>query len=371
MKSICLKVNDIFSLDVGTNKSWFTKKYVNDHKGEVPVYSATKLPHTVGYGHIEDNIAGVKYFNDCLTWNIDGSVGVAHYRSGRFALSEKVIPLIMKPMHRGSLDYVFLKYSLEKKAAEYGFDYSNKAGKNKIADIELEIPCTDQDIPDMGTQKIFALKHEQVECAQYQLVDMIEDLQLSSLSLPSLLGGLNTRSIRLSCQDLFSLEIGTRVYQRDLLNEGVPVYSANVNKVFGYVSQPNIADFDCASLLWGIDGVFDWAHMPPNKIFATTDHCGRLTIKNALLYPKYVYYALKSARHQYGFDRTYRASLRNMRQSVSIDVPVDADGEFDMGIQTAVAKKYCDIEKITNTTIDHLMSLLPDTVRIAFQPEFM
>ena len=134
------KIKEIFDLDIKTNHSKFTKTFINLHKGNIPVYSASKFPENVDYGYVQDNLPNVKYFENCLTWNIDGSVGKVHYRQGRFSLSEKVIPLILKKEYESGLDIDFLKYTIENEFAKYAFGFDNKAGKGKIQEIEIEIP---------------------------------------------------------------------------------------------------------------------------------------------------------------------------------------------------------------------------------------
>ena len=76
------------------------------------VYSASKFPNTVDYGYVKDNLQGVKYFENCLTWNIDGSIGKVYNRKGRFSLSEKVIPLIVQKEYTDTLDLLFLNWPL-------------------------------------------------------------------------------------------------------------------------------------------------------------------------------------------------------------------------------------------------------------------
>lgn len=161
-KVIKLTVDEIFDLDQSTNNSNFTKEFVNNHKGNIPVYSASKNTDDVSYGYVAEQLPHVKYFKDILTWNIDGSVGKAFYRSGMFTLSEKVIPLILQEKWEGLIDVNYVKYVLEKKSIERGFMFSNKAGKTRIKDIEIEIPTKEKlgvIIPDIKCQKELAIKY--------------------------------------------------------------------------------------------------------------------------------------------------------------------------------------------------------------------
>lgn len=179
-KSLSLKVEDIFDLERQTNTSFFTKQFVNQHKGDVPVYSASKDELFPGYGYVQDNLPGVKYFNDVLTWNIDGSVGKAFFRKGRFTLSEKVIPLILKEEWEGLIDYEFVKYVLEERAVENGFGFSRKAGKVRIKDLEIEFPIIERDgksLPDLNEQKRLAERYREVYCLKEGFVAELEGLQ--------------------------------------------------------------------------------------------------------------------------------------------------------------------------------------------------
>jgi len=174
---IAKTVDEIFDLKQKTNSSKFTKAFVNKHKGYIPVYSASKSSDEVGYGYVQDNLKGVKYFEDVLTWNIDGSVGKAFFRQGRFTLSEKVIPLILRDEWKGLLDHTYLKYILEKKAIEAGFTFSNKAGKSRIKNISIEIPV-DKEMGqvDLKKQQEIAEEHQRLDQIKKQLSESLEEV---------------------------------------------------------------------------------------------------------------------------------------------------------------------------------------------------
>lgn len=178
--NIILKIGDIFDLEERTNTSQFTKQFVDLNKGDIPVYSASKDDQAVTYGFVKDNIIGIKYFKNILTWNIDGSVGKAFFRKGRFSLSEKVIPLIIQKKWEGLIDYDFIKYALEEKAVESGFGFSNKAGKSRIKDIEINIPKTKKDtscIPDIKEQEKLAKKYKEAYALKINFIEKLKEVQ--------------------------------------------------------------------------------------------------------------------------------------------------------------------------------------------------
>ena len=148
-----MAIKEIFDLSHKTNNSKFTKTFIDKNKGNIPVYSASKFPNTVSYGYVKDNLKGVNYFENCLTWNIDGSIGKAHYRSGRFSLSEKVIPLIVHKDLEKYFDIYFLKNQIENEFNKHDFGFNNKASKGKISNIQLQIPISKDGEIDIERQK--------------------------------------------------------------------------------------------------------------------------------------------------------------------------------------------------------------------------
>lgn len=83
-------IHEIFDFSISTN-SGLTKSFVNSHKGTVPVYGASQDLSIPSYGYIQDGLEGIKYFDDCLTYNKDGASGLVFFRKGHFTISEKVV----------------------------------------------------------------------------------------------------------------------------------------------------------------------------------------------------------------------------------------------------------------------------------------
>lgn len=184
--TMVLSVQEIFDLDQSTNSSKFTKAFVNQHKGEIPVYSASKDPDEISYGHVQDNLSGIKYFSNILTWNIDGSIGKAFFRNGRFTLSEKVIPLVLRSKWKDLIDVLYVKYVLESKAIEEGLGYTNKAGKGRIRDLQLDIPCNLVDgvkQPNIIKQKELAKEYHQIQCIKQKLVSIVSELRKAAVEI--------------------------------------------------------------------------------------------------------------------------------------------------------------------------------------------
>lgn len=180
-KFIKLAIKDIFDLKIKTNNSKFTKTFIDKNKGAIPVYSASKFPENVDYGYVKDKLEGVKYFEDCLTWNIDGSIGKVYLRKGRFSLSEKVIPLILQKKYKDNLDLLFLKYAIEMEFSKHYFGFDNKAGKGKIQEIEISIPTDIKGSFDLDLQKQLAEKFKRIEDIKKSISDELEKISSTEI----------------------------------------------------------------------------------------------------------------------------------------------------------------------------------------------
>ena len=156
----------------------------------------------------------------------------------------------------------------------------------------------------------------------------------------------------------FELAIGRRRLKKDMVEEGIPVYSANPTVVFGYIPAIEMDhDFDRPALLWGIDGTFDWGYVPAGIPFAATDHCGVLYVANDDIFPRYLYHELRATKDSYGFDRTYRANLENMQATVKVRIPTDENGNLDLEIQKRIAAKYDRVQSAQNQLVQQLQAL--------------
>ncbi|MCZ6819064.1 MAG: restriction endonuclease subunit S [Calditrichaeota bacterium] len=151
------------------------------------------------------------------------------------------------------------------------------------------------------------------------------------------------KTVAIGDLSLFSIFIGKRVLKKDVSTDqaGVPVFSANVDVPMGYLEKGNLADFTHPAILWGIDGTFNFRIVPAGFVFATTDHCGTIKILDESIDPEYVLHALHVRRVEEDFDRSFRASLTNMRK-FGIKIPIDKKGKFDLAAQKLAATRFLD-----------------------------
>lgn len=340
-------VKELFEVLGG--KSKYTRAYGKENLGEYPVYSAS-------LGEPLTHISHFDYDGKFLSWATNGYAGNVQILDGKFSINAD--RGLLKPLDDDiHLEYVrkILQPKLREQAIGRIVDGKKneytKLSRTKVANTQIAIPVDDLGKVDYQAQDKILQRILSIESKQGDISSLIGYLNEATVQIA--LDGMK-KSVALSDRQLFILGIGKRILKKDQLGEGVPAYSTNVNEPFGFIEESNLNDFSSPSLIWSIDGVFDWRYIPENTEFATTDHCGRLIIKAPDLNPKYIYHALKSTKDQYGFDRTYRSSLRNIRQVVSVDVPVDKNGGFDLDAQIVIAERYEKLEQAKGNILEQL-----------------
>ncbi|GAB1442169.1 hypothetical protein MASR2M39_10040 [Ignavibacteriales bacterium] len=110
------------------------------------------------------------FYQNCLTWSVDGYAGTLFNRNETNILNEKKPEFYFTiNNHSGILSKIdnlylpFIKYIIQplfyKISKGYG---NNKVGTNQIKDIMVKIPINDKDEYDFEKQKDIALRYEMV-----------------------------------------------------------------------------------------------------------------------------------------------------------------------------------------------------------------
>lgn len=339
-------------------KSYYTKGYAKKHAGMFPIYSA-------GRGAPLGYIDSFDHEGDFLSWTTNGYAGYVQVLNGKFSINSDRGLLV--PIDKSSLDLDYCRLVLQPRLRSQAIGRIIDGKKNEytklsptaVLDTVISVPVKKNGEPDKKAQEKLAAKYIKVEAFRNTFEDIIDLIKNSTFPVTS---GNQTVSVTISDINLFSLQIGDRVLKKDIQISGTPVYSANVNEIFGYINSPKFKDFSRPALIWGIDGVFDWNIIPSNVPFHPTDHCGVLHVIDCRIDPEYVFYYLKGSKDQYGFDRTYRSSLENMREVVTINIPIDENGDFDILEQRRIAEKYKKMDSMKRVFLNQLEGLITSPI---------
>lgn len=352
-------LNEIIDFSNKTNNSQFTKAFVEQHKGEVPVYSASDNQNLVGYGFVQDSLPQIRYFQDCMTWNIDGSIGQVFIRAGRFSLSEKVIPLILFQQYESLLDKNFIKHAIEQQANLEGFGFTNKAGKAKLAKIVISIPLSEDGVYDLETQQEIVEKYNIIS----ELKAKIDEYEKKLKNLTVVIENEVTSCKTVKISDIFETNKGFSKYTKTYgqsNNGDYPVYSASNTAPLTFI---NSFDYEGKYLTWATNGFAGYIKIIDGQFSINGDR-GLLVPKNKNINIDYIKIVLEpilrglaKGRKGDNGESEFTKVYPSMVESVIVSIPILSDGGFDIARQNEIAESYRKVEEVKHLLLVELKKI--------------
>jgi len=175
IKVVKKEIGDLFVFPETNSK--ITKKFcrLENNVGVIPVYASSKDEKST-LGHIKDNLKGVHYYENCLSWNRNGSVGYVFIRNHRFATNEDHRAMTIKQEFKNKLVMEYLKFEIEKKLLEGGFSFLNKCGIEKIKEVLIDIPVNTKDEFSIEHQQYLLNKMKKTKNLQDDLQNKIDEI---------------------------------------------------------------------------------------------------------------------------------------------------------------------------------------------------
>ncbi|MFA5001154.1 MAG: N-6 DNA methylase [Candidatus Paceibacterota bacterium] len=165
----------LFKIEKG--KSEYTKSYINNNKGEYPVYSSkTTEDGIIG------NIDHYDYETECLTWTTDGTyVGTVYYRNGKFSMTTHCGALIPKV---DNIHLPYFLYILNRDLSKYyaGEGSNRRITVNIIQDVSVPIPIKKDGSFDINKQIEIAEKYKKLEDIKTKLKEEMQILSEVKIS---------------------------------------------------------------------------------------------------------------------------------------------------------------------------------------------
>lgn len=349
-----IQIGELFEAVNGRAK--FILDYMDARTGPYPVYSASLAKP---FGHVDE----FEYDGHFITWVMNGYGGRVQEVSGKFSANRDRGVFVPKDGVEVP-DLTYLRFAMEPQlvAAAVGrrvdgrLNEYTKIYPEAAKEVTIQLPLNSSGKFDYKRMSELGATFRRIESAQAAVRQARDPLIRAAFAVDV---SEPTKTISLNEEQYFTLSIGKRVLRTEHARSGVPVYSANVLAPFGMIRKSNLLDFSKPSLLWGIDGNFDWNLIAAEVGFATTDHCGRLQILDDQIDPNYVYWFLRATRSRYGFDRVYRASLQNMKAEVTVTIPLDdVTGEFSLKRQVELAEALRNREQARAASLAALEDVL-------------
>lgn len=362
-----LKLSDLFDFNISSNKSWFTKSFINKNKGDIPVYGATKLPDEVSYGYVANNLPNVKYFNDCLTYNIDGTAGYVFYRKGTFSLSEKVKPLILKKEFENKIDLIYLKYILEplfrskvkgRKGIKGKNEYS-KLNSSMIKDLKIKIPINQYGELDLKYQNEIASKYEYITKLKDTLKERKNILNNIKVDITE-----KTYYKNLALKDVFSAKNGNSIYTKSYCKNNPGNYEVFTGTTIGNFGFIDTYDYDYEQLTFTTDGENAGTLQILSGKYNIGGHRTILIPKIENINLNYFKFMLEDVLSK-KYKRSDVPSVRwsNIKNE-TISIPINEDGTIDIEFQEKISKKYKTINDIKSKAINEIDTLLKKEILV-------
>lgn len=346
-------VGDVFTFPAIKGVS---KSFVEKHKGGIPVYGSAQLEEPIG--HIEDNLPGLKYFENCLGWNRNGSTGYVFWHKDRFTTTDDHRPMQLKPEFVGKVDLEYAQQAIQKVLLQQ-FSWSDKAGKDKVAKVQFPVPVTLGGNFDIDAQ----LHLTEINNAVGDLKGKVQGYTRAIAELNVVLNPEFVQSKEVTVDSLFEIRKGSAKFTRhygDVHKGTYPVYSASNVAPLTHIDS---YEYDGRYLTWATNGFAGYVMILDGKFSCNGDRgilvprleTVDLDYVKIMLEP--VLRALAKGRKDDDGGNEFTKVYPSMVSSVSIVMPIRGDGEFDLQAQQDFAEQYANIDSVRNSMISELKRL--------------
>ena len=153
-----IEIEDVFNLPAIKG---LTKHFIQANQGDIPVYGGKITEEPIGY--VKDGMSAVKYFENCLAWNREGSVGYVFWHKHKFTTNDHHRPMIVKEKYQGIVNLDYLRIEVEKVLMQQGYAWSKTASKEKVAKLLISIPVDSNGNFDIDAQNEIANRFKKIE----------------------------------------------------------------------------------------------------------------------------------------------------------------------------------------------------------------
>ena len=360
-----LPVTEVFDIKRGSGV--YTKKYVQDHQGNYPLYSG----NTFGaFAYINSYDFDVP----ALSWAIDGLAGYIMHHESAFSATNHRGVLIPKEQYAKRINLEYVQYVLEPLFRELKKGRQGENGENEytslppymIENVLIPFPVSEKGILDLAKQQEIAGVYSSIKQTKKSFLELRSQLADVSVVLDD-----DEYLIEyLPLPMLFETSKGFTKYTKKYGNlhpGGYPVYSASSQKPLTYLDT---YDYDGRYVTWATNGFAGTILILHGKFSINGDR-GILLPKNDrtdldLDYMKFVLEPIfremaKGRRGDNGEDE-FTKLYPSMLKDVMIPVPIDQDKKISLKAQRSIAKKYLTVQQCQQEAVEKLDTLISQKV---------
>lgn len=354
-------ISDVFDLP---SIKGVTKQFIDNNKGDIPVYGGKIFEEAIGY--IADDLPNVKYFENCLAWNREGSVGYVFWHKHKFTTNDHHRPLKLKDDFLSTLDLDYLRYEIQDTLLKQGFKWSQTASKEKVEKITIRIPALSNGDFDIEAQRSIIEKYNIVNDLKIKAKEYEEQIKNLIVKIDDEM--IHSKTIQI--KDIFTTKKGLSKYTKSYgqLHKGeYPVYSGSNIAPIMFIDT---YDYDGEYLSWVVDGFAGYMKVLKGK-FSATGHKGILTPKSNTIDIDYVKFILEPILRDLAKGRKgdkgsneYTNVAPSVVENAIIQIPILSNGDFDIETQHEIANKYQKIEEIKLTLQNEFSKIQKITIKL-------
>jgi len=335
--------------DFITENHTYTKTYINGHKGEYPVYSATLGEP---YGNIDTY--DYKDIKVMVVVNYGSSGQTYIINDSKFSIGRNICGLYIKEEYKETISLEYLRIVstpilINKAKGEKQKNLNNLM----IKETQISMPVKGDGTFDYDKQVELAGIYEQIDKQKEILLKKLDELEKMCVVV-ELPNDIKFENVKLN--KLFTPKGGSMKYSKKWCNEHQgehPVYSGSTNDIFAFVNE---AFYKGTYLTWVIDGLAGYIKKVTGE-FNIMCHRGILIPKEGienidLDYLKYVlepkFRAKKRGRIGINDKNEYTAlkPTHIVNFDFEVPIPVNQDGTYNLEAQKDIAVQYKTINDI-------------------------
>jgi len=341
------KLNSIFNFP---SIKGITKTYVENNIGDIPVYGGRINEEPIGY--VKDNLKNVKYFENTLAWNREGSVGYVFWHKHKFTTNDHHRPIKIKVEFEDSLDKEYLRLELQNTIMAEGFVWSKTASKQKVEKLFIKIPITSKGEFDLVSQKEIIEKYEYVSSLKSKIEEYKKQVEELSVSVTN---DYKCKLVKIpSILEILGEENLTKAYIENNKGE-YPVYSGQLEDdgIFGYINSYKYED---TFLTWVTYGNSGHIKKVSGKFSIGRNNCGLKPLQSNIDID-YIMFIAQPIFIENVKGEKQKSLPQSIVKQIEIPIPITPKGDFDLTAQKEIAEKYRKIEQIKKSITAELDKL--------------
>lgn len=357
-----LKKKIVEICDVISENHKYTNEYINLHKGDYPVYSATI---NIPFGYIDSYDFSDTHMLIVVNYGNSGNTYMINDK--KYSLGRNACGLVVKEELKNQILLEYLQLiATPLFVQQVKGNIHKNLNKAMVEQTVVNIPVKDDGTYDIEEQKRLAGIYSEIENQKEGLLKKIYEIDELLIHIDKETG-IRYKDIPLN--DIVTHNNGNASYTKPWCQKhkgNYPLYSANNFEPIAFVDS---FDYDGEYLTYSKNGCAGYITLINGSFSVNGDRCV-MTINEDyngmvdLLYLKYYLEPIfrnnkKGRLGAFGkneFTKLNSTMIKGL--DIKVPIPLKSDGSYDLGKQKEIADRYKQIDEIKQGLIDKIQNLI-------------